>query len=1072
MDIQVDAKSFFTAGAIIKSKVGAVRSFCDAFASLNLSDLDGGESIDRAAVRAAADSIEELSERMSKMIESLCKCDEANQLLYAQIDLGVCEQFGDEPTEAQNQAMYDAIAAVYEEYASISEEHLTAEQKEFLEENEELYYSLKYYESGYEEKSKEIADLKNWLDNNRDNKNYLDEWNEKQKELLALEAQLAPYESLRAYMVEHRLVELNAKEEKAFTKEQMKQWNIELEEARKSGNYDLMLAIREKMNDTQSVKLGSFLSGTGKVVENILVDGLSYVGSAIATIPAAISDIVKGNKDWSDVKDIWNDTYDFVSEDKTNNIRDWFYTNTKVGQKMDENSALDYDGARALELQRSGEDLTESGISLLSIPTGSWVVPVVTSGLNNAGSMAEDLYSKVDEEGNYLYRNTKGNILVAGSGLAGALEAYGSSKAVLAGYGGIKELKNVSLDTFGSFDVKTSIKDVFQYGFKNFGDISKKTLSSIDFHTDAGAMFLGSTVSDVIENDGNINLKDIIKNGARAGLLSYGLNLFGDVVSSYSSSKKAAKFDFEDERLRHVENMGDKIADYYYQGLETGKKSVFVVSFEDHTHIHVGRVADLCARDLEVTNETIKRNIEFKSYLRNLKESQEDTFKKLIKALNDSDFDTIKSLDLDFIKDLDEYELTLLKTQNYFEHLDDFGFNSVDSSKGKKLGYVHDIGMRFEDSVVIHKKPIGYDSDKMKFIFEEEYTVIPSADFFETYSKAHERVMNSGGFGAYDYSNQDFLDAKYWENFLKKHERKGDVFGKLVRKQHSASSQVAISKDFITDPDYDLLVFSSGIHSKSTSGVKNLDSDEQLLDFLDKIKAGEKYAGVDSNIDRYIIYERQPDGTIVRKVDPEIKKTLKTVAQSIRLSDANAPKTGFTQGGHKMTLTKAPSYGKKEANNIVEQFRNFIQSDRGADKASDFIESMANNEAKKVEVFLSNNGNPTENLPVSRFLTNEGDEQFSKRVIAGEQNSTFVGEFSRNGFNVYQYEVFSNRAPACTWLHGIEEKLGEMKTSTGFPNFVEVKLPGNFSKSDIQLYESFVDLARDKYPGIGIKLIY
>ena len=289
---------------------------------------------------------------------------------------------------------------------------------------------------------------------------------------------------------------------------------------------------------------------------------------------------------------------------------------------------------------------------------------------------------------------------------------------------------------------------------------------------------------------------------------------------------------------------------------------------------------------------------------------------------------------------------------------------------------------------------------------------------------------------------------------------------KKIRSQHPFNSaRISLQNSDILGENTEMIAFLTFLHSKSSSGVRDLTSSAQLHDSLVQLTAMAKEEGLNFDISKFI--ELNPDGTpktievyvngyseivdaneagAVKKeiyvFKPEVEKQLRTGAAALRVGDCHAKKTSSNHAGESITVLSSEHLTSNEYDKL------FSKND--AIKIDDLCKS----EAMLAHVSIGD-------IEISN---DNSDLFFSKRIIIGEQNTvmkeTKTVEIDGEPTMVYTIQVKSDSAPACTWEHSIMEKLGEYKTyskAEGISQRYVIELPKDISPEVREFYSRMVE---------------
>ena len=305
--------------------------------------------------------------------------------------------------------------------------------------------------------------------------------------------------------------------ELAAAKERYKEASKELKEARKNGNTEEVERLEKELEATRLIIADSGVTGVKKIGEGAADAGSKLIG-ILGTPLTKLNDLIFGT---NITGELWDSVYDDVAVDRTGDERREKYETSDFWRTANETSpVLKYDGAGADLISgtvtRYGGDALTAGATLLFGPFGLATGSVI-SGLSGSGRKAEELYNIQDENGNYTYRNLKGNVISTAEGVQSFVEAYGIGKLT----GGLAGMGDLKIFADG---VKTSTGDAFTDALINVGKNS-------DYYVFQGANIAGSVQSKLEDDDWNL-----------IRLATQGVAVFGGTAfAEYMDARAAAK---------------------------------------------------------------------------------------------------------------------------------------------------------------------------------------------------------------------------------------------------------------------------------------------------------------------------------------------------------------------------------------------------------------------------------------------------------------------------------------------------------------------------------------------------
>lgn len=324
---------------------------------------------------------------------------------------------------------------------------------------------------------------------------------------------------------------------------------------------------------------------------------------------------------------------------------------------------------------------------------------------------------------------------------------------------------------------------------------------------------------------------------------------------------------------------------------------------------------------------------------------------------------------------------------------------------------------------------------------------------------AHDLGMRKGGYILFDDGSLVKIDdvVANYELFKDKTYQGGkkkisdftleELEGMLIRSQHPLNSAITVLQNRASlGQNADMIAILALVHSKSTSGVKNLMSESQLSNMIKKLYDIQGNAGYYFDASKILEFDSsgnplQNAGNYVIKQD--VLEQIRTGAIALRLGDAHALKTGFNHGGETITI---------EAINDLAKFC--------YEECRFTVDALCEQEAKNASVKVG-----------EESLINDKKLEFSKRIILGERNATVTSTKMVDGIMTYTYEIKSNSVPACTWLYGIKEKIGEYETFDTYGQRVIIELPSDMPDIIKSFYRNQAKGAEENWLHIEIKEI-
>ena len=264
--------------------------------------------------------------------------------------------------------------------------------------------------------------------------------------------------------------------------------------------------------------------------------------------------------------------------------------------------------------------------------------------------------------------------------------------------------------------------------------------------------------------------------------------------------------------------------------------------------------------------------------------------------------------------------------------------------------------------------------------------------------------------------------------------------GTKLRKDHASNSAMHIleNRDALeaAGVDPDRVAFYAFAHSKSSSGLSDLNSEECWNKAFDNIEKFVEMHNNNPNCTQKVSFDRS------KFDDPEVRASARSTIAALRFGDANrdAPEgdQNLTQGGGVIEVDSS-----------------------GYDRNHEYGDWEEERKAFKA----------TATYPDGRVAHTGTDDfdktKYSTGIYVGEGNlSTINCVKGKNNEITEEFAVKdATMAPHCTF-NAINERLGEMSTATGIPRAATIKLPPGTSEADakriISVYKSDLDKEREK----------
>ena len=281
---------------------------------------------------------------------------------------------------------------------------------------------------------------------------------------------------------------------------------------------------------TNAVVSEKVVAGVAKVGEG-LDDGLNIIRTTLATPATYVTDALLGT---NATKQMWNNTMDYVALDRVGLAEKQLYENTKVGQWINENSALKYDSAGAEAIKNfTTKAIEDAGVIGITIASGGTFAPAAIAafkGIEALGASGEERFSQTNEAGEYTNRGVKDVALAYVDGAVEFAEGYGQALATGAAINGVKAFSQAGgMEGVKALFNKDALSSAGAYLRGNVKSIAKNTLATTlkeaDTWFDAGTQF-APFVKDSLET-GKIDSGELLMAMGNAGL-TFALNAVGN----------------------------------------------------------------------------------------------------------------------------------------------------------------------------------------------------------------------------------------------------------------------------------------------------------------------------------------------------------------------------------------------------------------------------------------------------------------------------------------------------------------------------------------------------------------
>lgn len=283
----------------------------------------------------------------------------------------------------------------------------------------------------------------------------------------------------------------------------------------------------------------SVVSGIIDLAET-LVDGLIYCGGFIASGVTWIFDEETSKK-------IQEATMDITAYDVTRELNKAFYEDTKIGRRINANSAIKHDSEIAQTIQGVSKKVVEfAAATAVTIATGGTATPVVllTLGfLEGTGEKAEEAFQQEDRD---FWGDSLG---IAVGGVTGAIEFY--SEGMMGS--GIVNLGKALVSSGGASSLINTVKSVFtKGGGKLFTKEKlmqglKMTLKDVDTYVDSVGAAANNITYDK-ENGLQVDWQGLVKETLCNWVLNFTVGTAGNALSlNYDVINKEYKIQNTDE---------------------------------------------------------------------------------------------------------------------------------------------------------------------------------------------------------------------------------------------------------------------------------------------------------------------------------------------------------------------------------------------------------------------------------------------------------------------------------------------------------------------------------------------
>lgn len=303
---------------------------------------------------------------------------------------------------------------------------------------------------------------------------------------------------------------------------------------------DFFSDLGKKVTSTGAVVTTSVINGVANIGEGI-VDGITWTGGKIVEgaswligeASGLFSDNVKENiNEWRNQAKV--DVKEFIKEDWSGRVNNWFYQDTKIGQRINENSAIKYDSKLANEIT----GLTEFTGKLIAataatVATGGAAAPATLGLIFGLGDQAEKIYQE--------NQNTTGTqeLGIFVSGIGEAANWYALGKLGEGGLALANIIKENGLKQTGATIWKSITSTISQVKSNGVLNTTKEIIKNSNLTKAFAAENLADSIGIIGDNAGDwlvgneeFNLKNVTKAGGEL-LAAWMLNMFFDSATDY-----------------------------------------------------------------------------------------------------------------------------------------------------------------------------------------------------------------------------------------------------------------------------------------------------------------------------------------------------------------------------------------------------------------------------------------------------------------------------------------------------------------------------------------------------------
>lgn len=553
LDLDINSEKFYVGYKIVENLCDSFSSLSDAVSSVasEVSSLGINFTAIVSKMKDDTTALNSLCSRMGTFKTTLENIDSSNTLLFAEMDLTLFENFGEDMSETDQALYIEKCTTIYNLAIKKDPDDLTDVEKSIIE-NLGPYMKLNEYaklDNKYNEANTRYQEIDSFLSTYSSSYDSLSVEDKKMYDSLVqekkeLEPKLFEFEtnrnSLRGELLDMGLLEMTAGE--SLDAAGKKLWNSFTDIFKTGGDLGASLVEADEfvneLVSTGAVAYSNVLSGVVKVLEYV-ADGVMMAGGAVASVGTGLYDGINslyckatGSEYSSATSAMWDGIMNEVAVDTTGKLYNGFY-GTKLGQNINDNSALKYDSAGATAFKDVSIKATEIvAATAVTIVTGGTAAPFVAAGigfLEGTGKTGEERFSA----GN---REAKDVALAFLGGVGKAAEWYGYGQVGGNVYNGVKNIlsggtaKEITKDT-----IKEAVKIADKSNSELVKGAIKNTFKTADVYIDSAAAVANAVTTRITTDEWNV------KEGLFDLGLAIGGNMLGDVLGGFAERSSARK---------------------------------------------------------------------------------------------------------------------------------------------------------------------------------------------------------------------------------------------------------------------------------------------------------------------------------------------------------------------------------------------------------------------------------------------------------------------------------------------------------------------------------------------------